>query len=104
MAYQGVSDLNWHHKEVVLVDMKWVSKTIVLHVEMRQFEEAEHQGHAPSIILSRRSDSKQEDILVISGRADGRVLVSLEHKEQLVGRINQSNPNSAGTVKWEIVG
>ena len=103
MAFGGTADLNWHHKEVVLLDLKWVKKTIVLHVEMRQFEEEEHNGTAPSIILTRKSASSQEDIMLVSGRATGHVLVSLDHEERLIGRINQNNPNSAGTVKWEIV-
>jgi len=103
MAFGGSADLNWHHKETVLVDMKWVNKTIVVHVEMRQFEEAEHQGHAPSVILTRKTPSKTEDLVVVSGRAGTRLLVSLDHQDKLIGRINQTNPNSAGNVKWEIV-
>lgn len=103
MAFGGTADLNWHHKDVVLVDMKWVKKTIIVHVEMGQFEEAPHQGKQPSVILSRRSGGKLEDVLILSGRTRGRVLVSLDHEDQLIGRIDQSNPNSAGTVKWEII-
>ncbi|PLW78978.1 hypothetical protein [Cohaesibacter celericrescens] len=103
MAFGGTADLNWHHKEVVLLDLKWVNKTMVMHVEMKQFEEEEHQGNAPTIILSRQSQGKLEDILVVSGRAGGHVLVSLDPQDRLIGRINQSNPNSAGTVKWEII-
>ena len=104
MAFEGTVDINWHHKEVVVLDLKWVNTTILMHVEMKQYEEQEHQGHAPAIILTRQSQSKQEDILVITGRAGGHVLLSLGPQDRLVGRIDPSNPNSAGTVKWEIVG
>ncbi|SNY91690.1 hypothetical protein SAMN04515647_1918 [Cohaesibacter sp. ES.047] len=103
MTFGGTVDLNWHHKEVVVLDLRWVKKTMVLHVEMKQFEENKHQGIDPSIILTRRSPSKKEDILIVSGRATAHILVSLDHEEQLVGRIDTSNPNAAGSVKWEIV-
>ena len=78
-------------------------ETIIVHVELRQFEEEEHQGQAPGVLLTRISAEKQEDILVVSGRATGHVLVSLGKGDKLVARINQNNPNSAGTAKWEIV-
>ena len=103
MGFGGTADLNWHHKENVLLDMKWVNKTLVVHVDMRQFEEEDHQGHPPSIILTRKSPSKTEDLVVVSGRAGTHLLVSLDHQDKLIGRINQANPNSAGTVKWEII-
>ena len=103
MAYSGTADLNWHHKEVVLLDMKWVDKVIVLHVEVRQFEEEAHQGIEPAVALSRVSDGKQDNILVVSGRKNKNILVSLGPGDRLLGHINQQNPNSAGTVKWEIV-
>ena len=103
MAFGGTVDLNWHHKEVTLVDLKWVNKTLVVHVEMSQFEEEVHQGTEPSIILTRKSANKTEDVMVVSGRAHGHVLVSLEAQDQLIGRINPNNPNSAGTMKWEII-
>nr|WP_321456305.1 hypothetical protein [uncultured Cohaesibacter sp.] len=103
MNFEKSSDLNWHHKETVLIDLKWVKKTIVVYVEMKQFGEQENQGHAPAITLTRESRDKKEDILVVSGRATGYVLVSLDHEDRLIGRINQSNPHSAGTAKWQIV-
>ncbi len=103
MPLERTGDLNWHHKEVVLLDLKWVEKTIVVYVEMKQFGDQEHQGHAPAIVLTRESKARKEDILVVSGRASGQVLVSLDKEDRLVGRINQSNPHSAGTVKWQIM-
>ncbi|WP_319532243.1 hypothetical protein [uncultured Cohaesibacter sp.] len=103
MAFGGTVDVNWHHKEVVVADLRWVNKTIVIHVEMKQFEENKHQGIEPSVILTRRSPAKTEDILIVSGRATAHILVSLSHEDQLVARIDTSNPNAAGSVKWEIV-
>ncbi|SFO64754.1 hypothetical protein SAMN04488056_11018 [Cohaesibacter marisflavi] len=103
MPFEKSGDLNWHHKEIVLLDLKWVSKTIVVHVEMNQFGDQDHQGHAPTIILTRESNGRKEDVLMVSGRAHGHALVSLDQQDRLVARINQSNPHSAGTVKWQIV-
>ena len=103
MAFGGTADLNWHHKQVVLVDLKWVDKPLVVHAEMRQFEEEKHQGKDPCVILTRQSEGKIDDILIVSGRAGGHVLVSLNKGDRLIARIDKNNPNSAGTVSWEIV-
>ena len=103
MAYQGSADVNFHHKEVVLLDFTWVNKPLVVHVEMRQFEEEEHQGHAPALLLCRTSPAGNEDILLVSGRTGANILVSLDHQQKLVAKTSSQNPNSAGTVKWEIV-
>lgn len=102
MGYSGAADLNWHHKEVTLLDFKWVNKCVVINVELRQFEEEAHEGQAPSLVLSRASTSGQEDILIVSGRTGGTVLVSLDTDQRLIARIG-ANPNSAGTAKWEFV-
>ncbi|WP_319413363.1 hypothetical protein [uncultured Cohaesibacter sp.] len=103
MPFEKVADLNWHHKEIVLLDLKWVAKTIVAHVELSQFGDQDHQGQAPTIILTRESKGRKEDIMIVSGRATGTTLVSLDAEDRLVARINQSNPHSAGTAKWQIV-
>ncbi len=102
MGHAGVADLNWHHKEVTLLDFKWVNKCVVINVELRQFEEEVHEGQTPSIILVRASASGQEDIMIISGRTGSTVLVSLEAGQRLIAKIGP-NPNSAGTAKWEFV-
>lgn len=103
MPYSGSSDINWHHKEVTLLDFKWVRKVIVVHVEVRQFEEKEHEGKPPSIVLSRHSAAGHEDLMIVAGRAAGHLLVSLDHEDKLIAKVG-NNPNSAGTVKWEFVG
>ncbi|WP_316860139.1 hypothetical protein [uncultured Cohaesibacter sp.] len=59
MVLEKSADLNWHHKEVILLDLKWVDKKIVVYVEMKQFGDQDHQGHAPAIALSRQSDSQK---------------------------------------------
>lgn len=103
MSYQGTADVNFHHKEVTFLDFQWVDKAMVVHVEMRQYEEQIHEGHKPALILSRVSPDKEEEIMVVPGRVHGHVLVSLDHKQSLVARISPHNPNSAGTVKWEFI-